>query len=166
MLFPYPPFSNFVHSLPLFFLPCFCGWMCDHAKSTVILLSVMDLNLSILDTLVPAAPFCVFYGTRNQIYRSFDTYNIVSATTLIWYHINVQIHTGHTGTNRLTHMYKYILTAPVTCTQQLPTLHWMNNLLIQKNTSQKSTMFLIFKNYSLLEVIYVFSVKYKESWEK
>ena len=38
---------------------------------------------------------------------------MVSASTLIRY----QTHTGHTGTNRLTHIYKHILTPPVTCTQ-------------------------------------------------
>ena len=30
------------------------------------------------------------------------------------------------------HVYEYMLTSPVTCTQQLPVLHWMNNLLIKK----------------------------------
>ena len=56
---------------------------------------------------------------------------MVSASTLIWYHAHWQTYIGHTGTNRLTHIYKYILTPPPLCTQQLPVLHWMNNLLIQ-----------------------------------
>ena len=29
----------------------------------------------------------------------------------------------HTGANRLTHLYKYIVTPPATCSQQLPVLH-------------------------------------------
>ena len=42
--------------------------------------------------------------------------------------------------------------SPVMCTQQLPVLHWMNNLLIQKSTLQRSAMSLLFKNFSFLEV--------------
>ena len=34
--------------------------------------------------------------------------------------------------NRLTHPHEYILTPPVMCLQQLPVLHWMNNLLTSK----------------------------------
>lgn len=49
---------------------------------------------------------------------------------LIWYHTNKD--TQHTWTNRLTQSYKYILTSPVTCSQQLPVLHWMHNLLLSK----------------------------------
>ena len=50
-----------------------------------------------------------------------------SASTLIWYHKHRQTHTRHTRTNTLTYIYKYMLTPPVTCIQQLPILHWMNN---------------------------------------
>ena len=39
--------------------------------------------------------------------------------------------------------------------QQLPVLHSMNNLLIQTFTLQKSTKSLLFKYYSLVEVIYL-----------
>ena len=71
---------------------------------------------------------------------------------MIWYHTHRQAHTGHTGTNRQTQTYKYKFTPPVMSTQQLPVLHWMTNLLIQKFTF---TMSLLFKNYSLAEVIYL-----------
>ena len=77
------------------------------------------------------------------------------AGTLIWYHRHRQKHTRHTGTNRLTHIYKYILTPSVICTQQLPVLHWMKTLLIQKFTFQRSTVPLFFKNCSLVGVTYV-----------
>ena len=83
----------------------------------------MDLNLASLGALVTAAPWCVFYATRHQTYRSFNTDDMVFASTLIWYQTHRQTHTGHTGTNRLTHTYKYISTPPVMCTQQLPVLH-------------------------------------------
>ena len=48
-----------------------------------------------------------------------------------WFDI---VHTNkqHTRADRLTHPYKYILTPPVMCSQQLSVLHWMNNLLILK----------------------------------
>ena len=63
----------------------------------------------------------------------------------------------HTGTQGpiFLHTFKYILTAPVTCAQQLPVLHWINNFLIQKFTLQRSTIFLLSKNYSLVEVIHL-----------
>ena len=50
-------------------------------------------------------------------------------STLIWYYTG---HTAHTGDNRLTHPYKYILTPPVMCLQQLTSLNEfpdMKNLL-------------------------------------
>ena len=45
------------------------------------------------------------------------------------------------------------------CTQHLPVLDWMNNLLTQKFTLQKSTMSLLFKNYLFVEVIYLLLIK-------
>ena len=62
----------------------------------------MGLNLSTLDILVPAAPCCVFYAARHQIYWRSDMGDLVFAGTLIWYHTHGQTHTGHIGTNRLT----------------------------------------------------------------
>ena len=44
---------------------------------------------------------------------------------------NTHIQT-HRGANRLAHPYKYIFTPPLMYSQQLPLLHWMNNLLISK----------------------------------
>ena len=35
--------------------------------------------------------------------------------------------TAHSEASRLTHPYKYILTPPVMCSQQVPLLHLMNN---------------------------------------
>ena len=44
---------------------------------------------------------------------------------LILYHKHIyrKRYTIHTGANRLTHLYKYILTAPVMCSLQLSVLH-------------------------------------------
>ena len=55
-------------------------------------------------------------------------------------------HTWHTETNWQTRTYKDILALPAMCIQELPLLHWVDNLLIQKFTSQRSTMSLFFKN--------------------
>ena len=90
----------------------------------------MDLKLSSPGILRSAAPCDVSYATTNQIYWSSDTDDMVFVGTLIWYHTKTKTH----KTNTLTHKYKHILTPPFTCTQQLPVLHWMNNLLIQNFT--------------------------------
>ena len=98
--------------------------------------------------LVPAANLAMCFATRHQVYWRYDTDDMVSASTLIWYHAHWQTYIGHTGTNRMTHIYKYILTPPVLCTQQLPVLHWMNNLLIQmvqKFTLKRSIISWLFK---------------------
>ena len=42
------------------------------------------------------------------------------------------------------------------CSEQLPVLITLNNLSIQKFTLKRSTMSLLFKYYSLVEVIYLF----------
>ena len=75
------------------------------------------------------------------------------ASISIWHHKYTQRHTTGTGVNRLTQPCKYILMLTVMCSQKLPVLHWMDNLLISKIyftdlhnvlTCQK------FKNYRLV----------------
>ena len=83
----------------------------------------------------------------------FDTYGMVFARTLIWYHTHTDKHTWQTRTSKLTHTHKYILTASAICTQQLPSLDSINDLLIQKFTLQRSIMHLHFKYFSLVGVI-------------
>ena len=56
-------------------------------------------------------------------------------------------------TNTLVHPYKYILTSPVTYSQQLSVLYWMNNSMISKYLL--STLSFLFKNNSLTEVVYL-----------
>ena len=113
----------------------------------------MDLKLS--SCITDNALLCVFYATRHQIYWRFDTDDMVFAGTLIWYYTRRQAHTVHAGTNRMTQIYKYILTPPLTCIQHLSVLHWINNLLIQKFYLQIFTRFLLFKTDSLVELIYL-----------
>ena len=54
-----------------------------------------------------------------------------------------------------THIYEFMLTSPVVCTHELPILHSMNNLLIQKFTLWRTAMFLLLKHYWPVEVIYL-----------
>ena len=114
-----------------------------HILCVIFLNDIMDLNLLSLDTLVAAATCCVFYAPSIKFTQGF-TWMTVFASTLIWHHTQRQTHSGHKRTNRLTHTYKYISTSPVMCTLQLHVLYWMN-----KCTSQRSTMSLLLKNYSL-----------------
>ena len=76
---------------------------------------IMDLHMSSLGTLVPGLR-CVFYATSYQVYEGL-THNEVFTP------IHKKRNTAHSGTNRLTHPYKHILTLPVVCTQQLSVSH-------------------------------------------
>ena len=100
--------------------------------------------------LVPQRPCGVFYATRRR-FTEVQHITWFFASTLIWCHTNKQRHTAHTGTNRMTYAYKYILTPPVFCSQHLYVLHSMNN---QKLTLQSSLISWLFKNHWLVEVIY------------
>ena len=105
LLLPTPLFSNFVHipSPPLschlqpppqmfFLLPCFFGWMGDHATFDVLLC---------LGTLVP---WDVFYTKRRQIYGGLTHYVV-----FYWYSdliSNTHTHKAHSEASRLIHPYK------------------------------------------------------------
>ena len=110
---------------------------------------MVDLNFLNFDTLVPEAPCFVFYATRSKVYCWFVPNDMTFASTLIWYHTCKQIYTAHTETNRPTH--KYILIAPVTYLQQLSIL----SLTGIKNVLHRSSVSLLFKNYSYTEVTYL-----------
>ena len=79
---------------------------------------------------------------------------MIFAGILIWYYMRRQTE----DIQRLIdwHIDNYIPNAKpdATCTQQLPALHWINNLLIQIFTLQRSTMSLLFKSSSLLKIIF------------
>ena len=115
----------------------------------------MDLILLSLGTLVLAALCCMFYERRHQIYWLTVWQMMCFSYNLIGYHTHKDKHTEDTGTNRLTNTFQYILASPIMYTQQLHALHGMNNLLIQKFTLLWLTMSFLFKNCSLLEVIYL-----------
>ena len=73
-------------------------------------------------------------------------------TLLCVSHTYMQRYTAHSGTNRLTPPYKYILIPPDTCSQKLSVLHWIIHWY------QKFTLHnvFLFKNYSLVEDAYLF----------
>ena len=79
--------------------------------------------------LVTEGPWCVFYGTRRQVYWVLTRDFLL----VLWFDITqTQTHTEHPGASRLVHPYKYIFTPLVMRSQQPSSLHWMNNSLISK----------------------------------
>ena len=85
-------------------------------------------SLLSLGTLVPTASCCVFYAKDSKFTEGL--------AQMMWFLLFVFdiTHIGHTGTNRITNTYQYIiLTPPVMCTRQLPVLHWIDILLVKKN---------------------------------
>ena len=90
----YPLFSNivlkYIHRQPppplLFLFSCFIDWMGDH-----LLTGIMDLYMSSVVTLVPEAPWCVFYATtRHQVY-----WGLPNNVIFCWYSDLI----SHTHTN-------------------------------------------------------------------
>ena len=83
--------------------------------------------------------------------------------TLIWYctHTHTHTHTNtcraHSGASRLTHPCKYKFTPPVMCSSYLYYIKW-NHSLISKIYFPVS---FLFKNYSLVKVIYLLIRCYK-----
>ena len=62
---------------------CHLNMSSCHISCVILLSDIMDLHLTSLRTLVPTTRCCVFYTPRSQIYRMFDTNDIVVASTLI-----------------------------------------------------------------------------------
>ena len=67
------------------------------------------------------------------------------------FHTYTQRYTAYSGTNRLTHPYKCILTPPAMCSQQLSVLHWIIHWY-----QKRSIMYFLLKNQSLVESVYLF----------
>ena len=101
------------------------GWWC-HIWYVLLLNDIRDLYISTLGTLVREQPWYVF---MQQSLKFTDFWHIIwlFAGTLIWYHkhIYTQWHTALSADNRLTHPFKYILTSPDMCSQQLSVLQWI-----------------------------------------
>ena len=140
------PFSFQI--LPNFSPCCFCylvsltEWvMVPHLMCYLLLHDIMDLHMSNLGTLVSQGLCGVFYATRHQIT---EFQRMTLSLLILWFHITHthahththihthKQHTTHRGTNRLTHLCKYILSPSAMCSKHLSVLHRMNNLMIPK----------------------------------
>ena len=118
--------------------------MCDHVTTVILLNDIMGLNLSSLGSNYQQQ-FCCFFETDDFV------------LLVLWFDITYtdKHRTEHTRTNRSTRPYQDILTPSVMCTQPLRVSRWIDNSLVQKFTLQRPAMSLLFKNYSLIEVIYL-----------
>ena len=111
----------------------------------------MDLNLSSLGTLLPAAPCCVLCNKESNLLKVWHGW-MVFASTLIWYRTHRKTHTKHTRTDRLQQIYKYILKRPVTSRNNYLyytewwITYWYKNLLY------RGPQYLCFSKISLAEV--------------
>ena len=121
----YAPFLKILSNLPPnILLPCFLGWICDHATLSFCPMILWITNTNLLKVWHRWHDFCKYS-------------DFMSHTD-----------TGHTGTNILTHTCEYILTPPVMYTQQLPVLHCVNNLPMQKFTLE-SMQYLCFPKITI-----------------
>ena len=83
------------------------------------------------------------------------------ASVVSWYLTQTDTYTQRPG-KTFNNTYEYILTPPVMCAQQLPVLNWINDVLIQRFTLQRSTMCFLFRNYSLVEAIHLL-IRFKKT---
>ena len=112
------PLPRYLQPLPplLFLMSCFFGWVGDRATFDVLFYDVMDLYMSTVGTLVPEGPYYVFYAGRCHVFWDL-TRNVVFClySDLISHKQTLtQVDTVHSGANRKTHPYKYLLAPPVT----------------------------------------------------
>ena len=99
--------------------------------------------MSSLGSLVPEGPWCVFYATRHQIYA----------------HTNMHSTTrGHPG-DRHTHVNIYLQHMLFSHSSYLSYIKWLDEFTNVKNFL--STKSFLFKNYSLIKVIYLLIRCYK-----
>ena len=102
---PTPFYCCLQTSPPLLFLmPCFFDWMDDWAT---------------LDVL--------FHLMISWIYKCWALVPFTRTILLCISHTYTKRYTAHSGTNRLPHPYKHILTSPAMGSQQLSVLHWITH---------------------------------------
>ena len=102
-------------------------WLSEWSRSiwcVILINDIMYLHMSSLGTLVAEGPSCAFY--EHSIKFTELCHIMIMwffASTLIWYLTHKQRHPAPTKGKRLTHPWKYILTPPAMCPQQLPVLY-------------------------------------------
>ena len=161
---PHPPLSCCLQTPPpMLFLLLLFFWQngsSDQIWCAILLndINIMDLIMPSLGTFIEEGPLRVFYATRCQVYWGlphnvvFCSYSDLISCTHKDTCINTQRHTEQSEASRLKHLYKYIFTSTVMCSQQLSLLHSMNNSLTQ---NIYFSVVLLFKNYSLVKVIHL-----------
>ena len=103
------------------------AWSC-HSWCFVSLNDITDLHMSSLGILVPEWPSSMFYATRRQVYWGLTQCVFL---LLLWFDFT-HSQTKIQHTQGQWDKYKYMLTHPVMCSQQLSVLRWMNNSLMSK----------------------------------
>ena len=94
----------------LFLLPCFFGWMGDHATFAVLDYSIISrIYMLSFGTIVPERPCWVFYALRCQGGLTHSGFFLVPLFYITYTYKDTQ------GANRLTHPYKQILALAVMC---------------------------------------------------
>ena len=112
---------------------------------------VMDLTLLCLGPLVPGARCCLFYALRHQMYLQYNFTRMTWFLLVPWFHFTHRDkHTQDTQGPKDCHTYKYILTPLVRTTTTLFCNEW---ILSWNKKLQRFTISLLFKNYSLVEII-------------
>ena len=172
-LAPHYPFLNFVqpHPLPchlqfppllLFLLSCFFGRLGDRATFGVLFHFVhfmqQGVKFTVFDTMWFFAITLIWYCTHQHIWYCTHQHTHT--------HTKTQRHAIHSGARRLTlthlNIYTtcYVLTATIFITLNDPFTD-IKNLL--------TTMYFLFKNYSLAQIIYLLSRCYRTTfflWNK
>ena len=125
-----------------------------HIWCAILLNDIMDPQISNLGTSVPEGPWYVFYATRHQVYSG------LTHVIFCWYsgmisdtQIHKQTDTQHSQWPVDWHIHINTYLHHLFCAQKLSSLHWMNNFTYIKNLFSK--MFFLFKNYSLVKIIYL-----------
>ena len=149
----YHPFLNFfpTPSLSALFVALFLLLnlsSCHTFLCVVLLNDIMDLNLTCLGSLVPATP-CVFCNNASNILNVWHGLHCFCWCSDLILHTQTNTPRTH-GANRLTNIKVY--TNTICAHNNYPELRWLNNLVKQKFTLQNSTMYFLFKNYSLVEI--------------
>ena len=105
-----PPFSNFIQ--PHFPVASYphpnCSFCCLVSLTERVIVAphlmryftydIKDLYMSSIGTLVPERPWCVFYGTRHQVYWVIEVWQIVWFFLVLWFDITHPKTCKHTET--------------------------------------------------------------------
>ena len=115
------------HPHCFFLLLCFFDWIGDRTTFDVLFYLVILWIYADQDFIPEVLRRVLYYKVSSLLRCGF--------LLVLWFDITLtqkQRHTSHSRVNRLTHPYKYKLTPPVMCSQQLHVLQWMNNSFISK----------------------------------